>query len=77
MKLKKNLIIFFILVFPSIINAEEIFLSLKKSKVNVRYGPSIESPIKFVYRKINILSDETERVYAKPILNHHLTPFLI
>tara|TARA_B100001063_G_C16590288_1_gene465303 strand:+ start:241 stop:687 length:447 start_codon:yes stop_codon:yes gene_type:complete len=54
MKLKKNLIIFFILVFPSIINAEEIFLSLKKSKVNVRYGPSIESPIKFVYRKINL-----------------------
>ena len=54
MKLKKNLIIFFILVFPSIINAEEIFLSLKKSKVNVRYGPSIEFPIKFVYRKINL-----------------------
>ena len=54
MKLKKILIIFFILVFPSIINAEEIFLSLKKSKVNVRYGPSIESPIKFVYRKINL-----------------------
>ena len=54
MKLKKNFIIFFILVFPSIINAEEIFLSLKKSKVNVRYGPSIESPIKFVYRKINL-----------------------
>ena len=54
MKLKKNLIIFFILVFPSIINAEEIFLSLKKSKVNVRYGPNIESPIKFVYRKINL-----------------------
>ena len=54
MKLKKVLITFFILVFPSIINAEEIFLSLKKSKVNVRYGPSIESPIKFVYRKINL-----------------------
>ena len=54
MKLKKILIIFFILVFPSIINAEEIFLSLKKSKVNVRYGPSIEFPIKFVYRKINL-----------------------
>ena len=54
MKLKKNFIIFFILVFPSIINAEEIFLSLKKNKVNVRYGPSIESPIKFVYRKINL-----------------------
>ena len=32
----------------------EIFLSLKKNKVNVRYGPSFESPIKFVYKKINL-----------------------
>ena len=34
--------------------AEEIFLSLKKSKVNVRYGPSFESDIKYVYKKINL-----------------------
>ena len=34
--------------------SEEIFLSLKKNKVNVRYGPSFESPIKFVYKKINL-----------------------
>ena len=33
---------------------EIIFLSLKKDKVNVRYGPSFESPIKFVYKKINL-----------------------
>ena len=32
----------------------EIFLSLKKNKVNVRYGPSFESPIKYVYKKINL-----------------------
>ena len=51
---KKILIIFFILLYPSIISAEEVFFSLKKSKVNVRYGPSIESPIKFVYKKINL-----------------------
>ena len=51
---KKILIFFFILLYPSITNAEEVFLSLKKSKVNVRYGPSIESPIKFVYKKINL-----------------------
>jgi len=29
-------------------------LSLKKNKVNVRYGPSFDSPIKFVYKKINL-----------------------
>ena len=34
--------------------ANEIFLSLKKNKVNVRYGPSLESPIKYVYKKINL-----------------------
>ena len=34
--------------------AEEIFLSLKKNKVNVRYGPSFESDIKYVYKKINL-----------------------
>ena len=34
--------------------AEEIFLSLKKNKVNVRYGPSVESDIKYVYKKINL-----------------------
>ena len=48
---------FFIFVwflFPSHVVSEEIFLSLKKNKVNVRYGPSFESPIKFVYKKINL-----------------------
>ena len=34
--------------------AEETFVSLKKSKVNVRYGPSIDSDIKYVYKKINL-----------------------
>ena len=50
---KKVLIIFFSLFFFSIANAEDIFLSLKKNKVNVRYGPSFEFPIKYVYTKIN------------------------
>ena len=36
------------------VNSEEVFLSLKKNKVNVRYGPSFESPIKYVYKKINL-----------------------
>ena len=34
--------------------AEETFVSLKKSKVNVRYGPSFNSDIKYVYKKINL-----------------------
>ena len=58
MTLKINLkIIFlflFVLFFSSNTLAEEIFLSLKKNKVNVRYGPSFESPVKFIYKKINL-----------------------
>ena len=52
-KILKNLIILFIFFYSSYANSEEIFLSLKKSKVNVRYGPSFEFPIKYVYKKIN------------------------
>ena len=44
----------FIFFFSSMTNAEEVFFSLKKNKVNVRYGPSFESPVKFVYKKINL-----------------------
>ena len=51
---KKILLIFFSIFFCSITNAEDIFLSLKKNKVNVRYGPSFESPVKFIYKKINL-----------------------
>tara|TARA_B100001063_G_C16673818_1_gene507885 strand:- start:576 stop:1016 length:441 start_codon:yes stop_codon:yes gene_type:complete len=50
---KKIIIIYFFLYFFSIATAD-IFLSLKKNKVNVRYGPSIQSPVKFVYKKINL-----------------------
>ena len=40
--------------FSSITFAEEIFFSLKKNKVNVRYCPSLESPIKYIYKKKNL-----------------------
>ena len=46
--------IFVWLLFPSYVVSEEIFLSLKKDKVNVRYGPSFESPVKYIYKKINL-----------------------
>ena len=36
------------------LNAEEKFLSLKKNKTNVRYGPGLDYPIKYIYRKINL-----------------------
>jgi|TARA_B100000131_G_scaffold233942_1_gene225856 SH3-like domain-containing protein len=42
------------LLFSSTVYASDIFLSLKKNKVNVRYGPSFNSPVKFIYKKINL-----------------------
>ena len=43
-----------LLILISSTTAEEIFLSLKKNKVNVRYGPSFDSDIKYVYKKIDL-----------------------
>ena len=51
---KFSFLMLFIFFFQSHIFSEEIFFSLKKEKVNVRYGPSFESPIKYVYKKINL-----------------------
>ena len=42
-----------ILSFQSL-NAQEKFLSLKKNKTNVRYGPGLDYPIKYIYRKVNL-----------------------
>ena len=53
-KFKKLFIIVFFFFIYSTVYAEEIFLSLKKNKVNVRYGPSFESPVKFIYKKKNL-----------------------
>jgi SH3-like domain-containing protein len=41
--------------------AEETFVSLKKSKVNVRYGPSFDSDIKYIYKKINLPLKEIDK----------------
>ena len=48
------LILFFFIVIINNLSAKEIFLSLKKNKVNVRYGPGFEYPIKYIYKKINL-----------------------
>ena len=53
-KIKEIFIILCLLFYCSISSASEIFVSLKKSKVNVRYGPSFDSDIKYVYKKINL-----------------------
>ena len=53
-KLKNIYIVIFVLFFFTLTSADEIFLSLKKNKVNVRYGPSFESPVKYIYKKINL-----------------------
>ena len=50
---KYYFLILIFLFFPFHVVAEETFLSLKKNKVYVRYGPSLQSPIKYVYKKIN------------------------
>ena len=53
----KRLIIyplFLLVLFSQFSVANEKFLSLKKNKVNVRYGPSLESKIKYIYNKINL-----------------------
>jgi len=50
-------LVFFISIFvffPFYVFSNEIFLSLKKDKVNVRYGPGFEYPIKYIYKKIDL-----------------------
>ena len=53
-KIKEIFILFYLLFFCTISSANEIFISLKKNKVNVRYGPSFDSDVKYVYKKINL-----------------------
>ena len=55
--MKKKIIIWFLFLLilnVQSINAEEKFWSLKNNKVNVRYQPSLNSKIKYIYKKINL-----------------------
>ena len=50
-------LIFFISIFclfPFYVFSNDTFLSLKKNKVNVRYGPGFEYPVKYIYKKIDL-----------------------
>ena len=53
--MKKNFFLILICFFFSIAGFFRRNLSfIKKNKVNVRYGPSFDSPIKYIYKKINL-----------------------
>ena len=53
-----KIIIFFLLILflnsNSISEEFDYFLMLKNNKVNVRFGPSLKSPIKYMYNKVNL-----------------------
>ena len=52
MRLKTIVIILFFILISSLSFANQVyFVMLKNNKVNVRYGPSFDSPIKYVYKK--------------------------
>ena len=70
MQLIIRIILIFILSI-SISSADEIFVSLKKNKVNVRYGPSFDSDVKYVYKKINLpLKQIDKKENFRRILDH-------
>ena len=54
MQLIFKILILILLTSSAISEDNEKFLMLKNDKVNVRYGPSFDYPIKYIYRKINL-----------------------
>ena len=54
MRISIYIIFYFFFVFQIQISFAEEFVMLKNSKVNVRYGPSFEYPIKYMYLKKNL-----------------------
>ena len=49
-------ILFIVFFFSNNIHSKEnlYYLSLKNNKVNVRYGPGLDYPVKYIYKKINL-----------------------
>ena len=54
--MRKYLVLLFLFLLPISSTAQEnnYFLMLKNKKVNVRYGPSQDHPVKYIYRKIDL-----------------------
>ena len=61
--LKKIIFFYFLFTFCNITYATDnkSFLMLKNNKVYVRYGPSKDYPIKYIYRKINLPIEVIDR----------------
>ena len=49
-----SFIFYFLIIFPYQITLADEFVMLKNNKVNVRYGPSFDYPIKYIYLKKNL-----------------------
>ena len=49
---------------------ENFFLILKNDKVNVRYGPSFDYPIKFIYKKISPVEIIDKKENFRRIIDH-------
>jgi len=47
-------VFFFLVIFPFQVSLSDEFVMLKNNKVNVRYGPSFDYPIKYIYLKKNL-----------------------
>ena len=58
---KINFLIFICFFFITPVASDDIFLSLKKNKVNFRYGPGFDSPIKYIYKKINLTIKQIDK----------------
>ena len=54
--LKKIVFFYFLIIFCNVSYAADNkdFLMLKNNIIHVRYGPSLDYPIKYIYRKINL-----------------------
>ena len=54
MRIIISFIFYFLIIFPYQITLADNFVMLKNNKVNVRYGPSFDYPIKYIYLKKNL-----------------------
>ena len=54
MRIIISCVFYFLIIFPFQVSLADEFVMLKNSKVNVRYGPSFDYPIKYIYLKKNL-----------------------
>ena len=72
--MKKSYLLILIWIFFSFnVFANDTFLSLKKDKVNVRYGPGFEYPIKYIYKKINLPIKQIDKKLCQTVSSKLIT----